>query len=364
LGRPYRPFYSDREEIFLVPPAAFKIWMYHYKCEGQETRESWPSIETLCEKCDLNESTVLKYRKWLLDNGWLVQTGYVNSRHGHFAVPKFRVRRGTVPEKIRDGREKNRPGRNQARTVPTESGSVAPEKIRTEVMSSLNQCHSEEVIGRNEGKKEASSTLTSFATKTVALESAPNQNPLPRKLDEQEAGDLGLDHAAYMAEEQAEDPNFFMVNPNEDPMTRGVWTAWIILTGISWSAADYHAAKHLIGVLGMDSVVQYLEWTRECPRTAKILWKDFAYWASSMGEVGLTKRSIDAWRRGLGAKSMAANAGKPQCLAKPNGHFTTGDKSVCCDCGAHGRNVANLPRCQECVDTFKLRVGERFEEEA
>ncbi len=100
MGRPYRPFYSDREECFLMPPAAFKIWMYHYKCEAKDRRESWPSLETLMAKCDLSKNTVTKNRKWLIDNGWLVKLRVKRTPHGHFSIPVFKVRRGTIPQEV------------------------------------------------------------------------------------------------------------------------------------------------------------------------------------------------------------------------------------------------------------------------
>jgi len=83
-----------------MPPAAFKIWMYHYKCEGKDRRESWPSIETLMEKCDLSRNTIKANRKWLTDNGWLVLVRKKRTPHGHFSVPVFKVRRGSVPSQI------------------------------------------------------------------------------------------------------------------------------------------------------------------------------------------------------------------------------------------------------------------------
>ena len=81
-----------------MPPAAFKIWMYHYKCEAKDRRESWPSIETLMEKCDLSRNTVKTNRKWLTDNGWLVLVRKKRTPHGHFSIPVFKVRRGTNPD--------------------------------------------------------------------------------------------------------------------------------------------------------------------------------------------------------------------------------------------------------------------------
>jgi hypothetical protein len=93
--RPFKKFFCDRDDIFSIPDKAFKIWMYHYKCE-QADRKSWPSSETVADKCNLNRKTVFKYRQWLLDNGWLKKIDKKKGSHGQFSVPVFQVTRGTV----------------------------------------------------------------------------------------------------------------------------------------------------------------------------------------------------------------------------------------------------------------------------
>jgi hypothetical protein len=98
--RPFKKVYCDRPEVFLLPPAAFKVWMYHYIREGT-VRESWPSLPTICEKLNMNEETVKKARKWLKDNGWLKQVGSKTSKDsGKFKVPVMQVIRGTIPPKV------------------------------------------------------------------------------------------------------------------------------------------------------------------------------------------------------------------------------------------------------------------------
>jgi hypothetical protein len=95
--RPFKKFFCDRPEAFLLPPAAFKIWMYHYARENAD-RKSWPSIETLMKKCKLGRKAVYRWRSWLQRNGWLVKTGEIRGRnHGEFGVPIFTVKRGTIP---------------------------------------------------------------------------------------------------------------------------------------------------------------------------------------------------------------------------------------------------------------------------
>jgi len=121
----------------LVHCSAMKIWFCHWMHEGQN-RESWPSIETISAMTGLGVDTVFTYRKWLVEHRWLVPVGRVPARHGHFSVPKFRVERGTVPEKTGDGRENNQLGKLLTRSHRKTSGTVAPEKIRPEVEPSFN----------------------------------------------------------------------------------------------------------------------------------------------------------------------------------------------------------------------------------
>jgi hypothetical protein len=93
--RPFKKFYCDRPNIFLIPAPAFKIWMYHYAREGRE-RQSWPSIDKLCKALNMGEDSIYKWRKWLTDNGWLVKTGERGS-NGVFKVPVMQVKDGTIP---------------------------------------------------------------------------------------------------------------------------------------------------------------------------------------------------------------------------------------------------------------------------
>jgi Helix-turn-helix domain len=113
--RPFKKFFCDRPEVFLLPPAAFKIWMYHYAREGQ-VRQSWAKLETLCDKLNMDRHSVCKWRGWLIENGWLEKVGERQSSSGKFSVPIFKVRRGTVPEKITDGRASNRVRKLRTRT--------------------------------------------------------------------------------------------------------------------------------------------------------------------------------------------------------------------------------------------------------
>jgi hypothetical protein len=83
--------------VFLMPPAAFKVWMYHYSLEGGKMM-SWPSVPTIEKVCGLNRKTVFAARKWLVANGWLVKVGEKQSKDGGLPVPVYRVQRGLIPE--------------------------------------------------------------------------------------------------------------------------------------------------------------------------------------------------------------------------------------------------------------------------
>jgi hypothetical protein len=104
--RPFKKFFCDRPEVFLLPPAALKVWLYHYSREGH-VRQSWPGIETLCEKLNMDRHSVCKWRGWLITNGWLEKIGE-REGSGKFSIPVFKVKRGSVPASNRDGRSANR----------------------------------------------------------------------------------------------------------------------------------------------------------------------------------------------------------------------------------------------------------------
>jgi Helix-turn-helix domain len=116
-SRPFKKFYCDDKEVFKLPGIPFKIWMYHYAREGKE-RKSWPTVETICEALDINPKTLNRWRKYLIANGWLQKVGDRRREDGEYSVPIFKVRRGTVPHNLGDGRKRNRAPKNG---VPTDT---------------------------------------------------------------------------------------------------------------------------------------------------------------------------------------------------------------------------------------------------
>jgi helix-turn-helix protein len=110
-----------------------KSWMRHYSHERADNQESYPSVASLCEKCNLNEKTVFEARRWLIDNGWLVKVGE-RRMEGRFTVPVFRVDHGTIPEEIRIAATR-KAGHGNSNTVAQQTGhgntgTVAKKRVR------------------------------------------------------------------------------------------------------------------------------------------------------------------------------------------------------------------------------------------
>ena len=87
----------ERKALLRMPGNALKIWLYYWMREGRE-RIAWASEEEICRHVGLNPKTMRTWRKWLVINGWLKPMGYRSADSGEFAVPKFRVDEGTLPE--------------------------------------------------------------------------------------------------------------------------------------------------------------------------------------------------------------------------------------------------------------------------
>jgi hypothetical protein len=118
-SRPYKKFYCDRDETFLLPANAFKVWMFYYRLEGAK-REGWATREMVCEKCDLSLDTFKTAKAWLVQHGWLKQVGWHRTRNGY--VPMMQVTRGTIPAEP-DGRglsNKSKVRQFQRRKVSTD----------------------------------------------------------------------------------------------------------------------------------------------------------------------------------------------------------------------------------------------------
>jgi len=122
-GRPFKKFYCDRDEVFLLPPTAFKLWMFYYRLEGAK-REGWADRDTICRKCDLSLKTVKITKMWLIEHQWLRQVGTHETRNGGL-IPVMQVTRGTIPA-TPDGRGKSKKSKatqfKRGKTYPSLSG--------------------------------------------------------------------------------------------------------------------------------------------------------------------------------------------------------------------------------------------------
>jgi hypothetical protein len=99
--RKFQKFFCDRDEVFLLPPVAFKVWLYCYLLEIGNDRQSTPGTpQELTVKFAIKDRhTIADAFTYLIDNDWLkVLT----------EARKYRVIRGSIPRE-RDKRRDNDP---------------------------------------------------------------------------------------------------------------------------------------------------------------------------------------------------------------------------------------------------------------
>jgi hypothetical protein len=166
-SRPFKKFYCDDKEVFKLPGIPFKIWMYHYAREGKD-RKSWPTVETICEALDINPKTLNRWRKYLIANGWLQKVGDRRREGGEYSVPVFKVKRGTVPQNLGDGRKRNRAPRNGAPT-DTKIGGATDTKIWN--VDRYQDLGDEVDTGLLDSEKVESGVLESKTNSLLSLES-------------------------------------------------------------------------------------------------------------------------------------------------------------------------------------------------
>jgi Helix-turn-helix domain len=135
-SKPFKKLECERRGYLRMPGNALKIWLYYYSREGEE-RLAWASEEEICKATDLNRDTMRKWRRWLVDNGWLKLMGHRDSKTGEFAIAIYRVKEGTVAETFSDGRSRNIPSRCsrnfRSPSQPNISVSAAAESFGEEV---------------------------------------------------------------------------------------------------------------------------------------------------------------------------------------------------------------------------------------
>jgi hypothetical protein len=92
----------------------------------------------------------------------------------------------------------------------------------------------------------------------------------------------------------------------ENPETNEVHRVWFSHTETPFSQKDFEAAGKLLKIYELLPLLNYIIDTFNCPRTTKVAWRDFSYWAENFD---LTRRNIDAWRRTTKVKKAAAATG-------------------------------------------------------
>jgi hypothetical protein len=147
-SKPFKKIDCTRRGFLRMPGNALKIWLYYYLREGAE-RLAWASEEEICKATDLNRDTMRRWRKWLIDNGWLKLMGHRDAKTGEFAIAIYRVKEGTVAETFSDGRSRNIPSRCsrnfQSPSQPNISVPAAAETFGEEV-EPLNQVEPEKQV--------------------------------------------------------------------------------------------------------------------------------------------------------------------------------------------------------------------------
>ncbi len=189
---------GEWDDVFRLPPTAFKVWMFHYRCE-RSSRESWPGEDTICEKLFICRDALFDARKWLKKYGWLVQTSGAHPGHN----PTFRVERGTIPENAsanylhvgesakKTGKNGNCVGKNASlncRRQGSYSGSDSDFDFRSSSSSSSASVQDRNsgltaAAAGNAGKHGGESQSQNRKTKTGNPKAAPDGTPYPDGFD-------------------------------------------------------------------------------------------------------------------------------------------------------------------------------------
>jgi hypothetical protein len=94
------------DDVYLLPPLAFKLWFYYWRLEGK-TREGWAPRLRIADKLRMNKDTVTDWREYLVKHGWLELVGYHKAKganEGAKGIPIMRAKHGVVPTITRANR--------------------------------------------------------------------------------------------------------------------------------------------------------------------------------------------------------------------------------------------------------------------
>lgn len=76
----YKLLDCSRKNLFDLPAGAFKLWHVIYSMESAN-QEAFPSLYTLVRESRMARHTVIKWKKYLLETGWLIKTGGTAAEH-------------------------------------------------------------------------------------------------------------------------------------------------------------------------------------------------------------------------------------------------------------------------------------------
>src|SRR4051812_32198628 len=86
----------NRKAVLSLPDPAFKLWATFWMFESDD-HEAYPSLDRLEQVTGQSRKTIIKWRKYLLNTGWLLRlSGYAASRYskptrGSHSVGIYRV---------------------------------------------------------------------------------------------------------------------------------------------------------------------------------------------------------------------------------------------------------------------------------
>jgi hypothetical protein len=92
----YKLLDCNRKDILGLPSGAVHLWLTYYMNES-EGGESWLSLRKIEIITGMVKNTIIKWQRYLLEHGWLVETGetagdkYTNPTNGSWKVPVLRV---------------------------------------------------------------------------------------------------------------------------------------------------------------------------------------------------------------------------------------------------------------------------------
>lgn len=293
---------ADVDRLLLLTESQLKVWLYYKRRMGADGK-AWGKTSTIAAACNFTKPTspqaIKNTRAWLVKNGWLMPNGRSGKGLPMFlaVIPRLPLE---APAEVPEGNPQITGG-----VIPRlpQGSSVDYTEVPTPKVVTIKDSA---LTSGNEGRKESSAPSALETEKPKAL--------------------FGTE--------------------------KEIAQAWVRGGGRAFVNGDAEKATHLAGVLGLGELIGYIEDTFKCPKTTKIAWRDFSYWADSMSPDAepSTKRNIDAWRRVTKAKAdLAVKPTNPNCAR--------------CKGPTYGSPTweENKPYCADCMKLprYRRHSGER-----